>query len=89
MDNERDELRLAKFKGGEGEDFELWSLRLSAILESKDLADVVYECQEAPVETNTDARAIFDRKVRKARAIIITSLGDKPLRVVQAVATSC
>lgn len=41
-DVDRDEGRISKFNGNEGEDYELWSLRLNAVLEGRDLASVVY-----------------------------------------------
>ena len=85
MESERDELRVPKFRGSEHEDFELWSLRLSSVLESKDLAGVVYDASEVPEDATAEEKAVYQRKLRKARAIIITSLGDKPLRVVQSV----
>ena len=81
MESERDELRLTKFNGREGEDFELWSLRLSAVLESKDLSAVMDG--DAVTGTSTADIARHEQKKKKAKAIIVTSLGDKPLRVVQ------
>lgn len=83
MECERYELRGTQFRGGEEEDLELWSLRLSAILESKEIAGAIYECQEPPSETEESERLLYKRKVGKTRAIIITMVGDKPLRAVQ------
>lgn len=80
-DTDRDESRITKFKGNDGEDFELWSLRLNAVLEGKDLAEVLTE--EAREEAQEFHDEIRKKKIRKARAIIINALGDKPLRVVQ------
>ena len=85
METERDELRVSKFNGREGEDFELWSLRLSAVLESKDLSVAVEE--SPPIGDSSQDKAKYEQKKRKAKAIIVTSLGDKPLRVVQSAKT--
>ena len=82
MESERDELRVSKFNGRDNEDFELWSLRLSAVLESKDLSTVV-----TPGEHPREDFAKYEQKKRKAKAIIVTSLDDKPLRVVQSAKT--
>lgn len=83
MDTERDDLRVARFMGDEGEDFELWSLRINAILEGKELAGVVAGEEKVTDSEEPEALAAHTKKVRKARAIIINSLGDKPLRAVQ------
>ena len=83
METDRQEFRMAKFNGSPGEDFELWSLRLRAVLESKDLGTVVYEDKGAPPAHQGAALAAYEINLRRARAIIVTSLGDKPLRAIQ------
>lgn len=68
---------------GVDEDFELWSLRLSAALKGKDLADVVYDPVQDPGAGQEEDHANYQRRGCKAKEIISTSLGDKPLRLVQ------
>ena len=74
---------MARFTGNSDDHLELWSLCLRAVLESKDLGTVVYKNKGPPIVHQGAALAAYEISVRKARAIILTSLGDKPLRVVQ------
>ena len=82
-DIERDELRVSKFNGKDGEDFELWALRMCAVLERKDLIGVVNGEDPVPDSTDSVSCEKYMRNLRKARTIIITALGDKPLRAVR------
>jgi hypothetical protein len=66
---------LPSFDGKPSSDFHLWQLRLQAILESKSLWYVIEP-------TPTSVASAEDN--RKAAAIIINGLGDKPLRSVSA-----
>ncbi len=88
MDAGKEEQRLPKFQGKPNEDFQLWSIRVIAWLGRKELADVVTGREVAPVADEGDVAAeeelaAFKIKRRKARAIIATALGDKPLRAIQ------
>jgi len=86
MDSERDiVLRVEKFNGRDTEDFALWQMRLMAVLEGRNLSGVVLDTDDIP-QDNTSAEYLtyLDRE-RKAKAIIITALGNKPLRVIQSV----
>lgn len=76
---------LAKVQGRETEYFELLSLCLNAVLECKALCGVVYNEEGAPSEECQDDLTRYKRKVRKAKAIIVTRLGVKPLFVVQSI----
>ena len=87
-------LSLPRFDGKPSSDYHLWQLRLLAILESKDLSVCVkYDSSSSIVETNTTETMRdgtpgtlvllpTEEQNRKAAAIIINGLGDKPLRVV-------
>lgn len=82
MGYERDKFRVAKFRGGDG-DFEIWSLRLKAVLEGKDLADVVYDRVKDPGTGQERHHGNYQQRVRKTKATIISYPSDKPLRVMQ------
>ena len=74
MESERQELRMPKFRGDPDKDFELWSLCLSAVLESKDLRGIVYE-DRGPLSCQQGvALAFYESNVRKARAIFLLRL---------------
>jgi hypothetical protein len=87
-------LSLPRFDGKPSSDYHLWQLRLLAILESKDLSVCVKDNSSSSiVETNTTETMRdgtpgtlvllpTEEQNRKAAAIIINGLGDKPLRVV-------
>ncbi len=91
VDPTREDPHLPKFQGKPSEDFQLWSIQVMACLGGKYLADVVTGREEAPVADEGDEGdgefaeviAAFKAKCRKARAIIVTALGDKPLRAIQ------
>jgi gag-polypeptide of LTR copia-type len=91
-------LTLPRFEGKPSNDFHLWELRLQALLESKDLWHVMTSTVPSDdtstvtvspdgtsvptTPTTTALSPITDDQKRKAVAIIINALGDKPLRVV-------
>lgn len=76
-------LRVEKLDGKESEDFALWQLRVLAVLEGLDLANVTLGLEVAPEDQQAPEFALRVNTLRKARAIIITALGNKPLRVIQ------
>ena len=82
-DYSKEVIRVEKFRGERGEDFELWAMRLMATLEGRDFAGVVNGEELAPEDVSSSEYAAYVTKVRKARAIIVNALGDKPLRAVQ------
>ena len=55
---------------------------MEAVLEAKDLMGIVDGTESSPEETDGTALAAFNFRVRKARALLINSLGDSPLRAV-------
>ena len=78
-------LSLPRFDGKPSSDYHLWQLRLLAILESKDLSVCIKEDSTATIESMRDGTLVLiptEEQNRKAAAIIINGLGDKPLRVV-------
>ena len=81
MDDELVSRRLHKFNAKRGEDFTLWSLRFEALLESRDLLEVVNSDQLARVAIE-DLSPDEKTKVLKAKSLLVQSLGDKPLRTV-------
>lgn len=83
MDKLRDTLRVDKFNGNDNEDFSLWSIRIMAVLEGRGIHGVVLGEETEPQKEDTSAYTTYAEKVSMARAIIVTALGDKPLRVIQ------
>ena len=73
--------RLHKFNAKRGEDFNLWSLRFEALLESKNLLDVI---TSDPLERTTFSQLNIESKSQllKDKSLLVQSLGDKPLRTV-------
>ena len=73
-------LFLPKFDGSKTSDYRLWMCRLEAVLEDQDIAHVIQSRSETASSTILDAQ--FGVACKKAAAIIINGLADKPLRVV-------
>ena len=86
---------LPRFDGKPSSVFTLWQIRLQAILESKSLWHVFESTMSSPSEassathptTQSPTSTIFviqptEDEKRKATAIIINGIGDKPLSVV-------
>ena len=82
MDDSHDEKigtsvsRIPRFNGKRGEDYGLWRLRLKAICRIKGVWAYV---QSTPTQ---DKQAASLQQLEIASAIIISALGDTPLRVV-------
>ena len=79
MSANENEYKIAKFKGGRGDDFALWKMRVKALLIGKECWDVTDQLAQ-PVEGDTTT-AIATRKA-KAVMLIVNALGDNHLRVV-------
>ena len=87
-------LFLPKFDGSKTSDFGLWLCRLEAVLEDKGIAHTIAPDDfparssltgvEIPSASILAESAEFSAARKKAAAIIINGLGDKPLRVVVA-----
>jgi hypothetical protein len=88
-------LHLPRFDGKPSSDFTLWQIRLQAILESKSLWHVFESTTSSPSEASSATNSttqptistdfvmqITEEEKRKATAIIINGIGDKPIRVV-------
>jgi gag-polypeptide of LTR copia-type len=81
-----------KFDGSKTSDFGLWLCRLEAVLEYKGIAYTIYPEEFPPRSSLTGVELLsstslaesaeFAAARKKAAAIIINGLGDKPLRVV-------
>ena len=72
-----DNKRIYKFFGKPGEDYHLWAARTEAALESKEVLGIV---QEDIIGAGPPDDEI-QRRLSKARAIIIEGLGDRLLRL--------
>ena len=81
MESDKKEFAVEKFRGSSDEDFHLWATRLMAVLESKDLSDVVRQKDAAAAGISDND---YTKKALKARAYIVVALGDLPLRSVLA-----
>ena len=81
-------IKISRFHGRRGEDYALWRHRLRAACRVKGVWGVVDTSTESSVTTDlTDAERVrIDSRTRakreKASGIIISALGDAPLRVV-------
>ena len=68
-------------------DYDLWRIRIDAIVDDKGLTDVSVsqdEASESSAAATSSDRTDVDRR-KKAKAIIVTALGDTALRVVRGV----
>ena len=81
--------KIPRFKGKHGEDYCLWRMRLRAICRIKGVWSVVEnkitteQCESSSTTTeNISAATRSTTKKEKASGIIISALGDDPLRVV-------
>ena len=88
-ESERTALKIPRFHGRRGEDYGLWRLRLRAACRVKGLWSLVEKKPTADAEESTrqDEMTAAERhrqtaKLEKASGIIITALGNSPLRVV-------
>ena len=81
MDSEGD-VKLEMFNG-KTDDFSLWATRMEAILEAKDLMGIISGEEVKPDASNIVQVTLYHKRVRKVRAFLINSLGDRPLRAVQ------
>ena len=82
-------LTLPRFDGKQSSDFTLWKIRLESILLSKCLKQTIApsttETSSASTSlTTSSVNVLTEDDRRKAAAIIINGLGDKPLRLVAA-----
>ena len=68
----------------EDSDYDLWKIRIHAILRAQGLSDVFNqdEASESSTAQDHDGRTNEQHR-QKASAIIVTALGDRPLRVVR------
>lgn len=79
---------LLKFHAHRTESFHIWKLRLAAALETKHCLGIVTSENQQPKVGDDDSKMVtklqaFEKRKRRASAILITSLGDKPLKTVQ------
>lgn len=73
--------KVPRFSGKRHEDFTLWMMRIEALLESKELLNLVLE--DAVGEETIDALPMeVKQNLPNARMYLVPSLGDKPLRAV-------
>ena len=82
-----DRLRIKPLVGAE--DYDLWHIRITAVLDDAGLLDVVQE-SAAAAASSSESSAVErgptdDDRCKRANAIIVTSLGDNALQVVASV----
>eukprot|EP00171_Calliarthron_tuberculosum_P013812 IDg13812t1 len=90
MDTTKEKHSITPFEGRAEDDFQLWSMRVMAYLEGRELADIV--TGEHTVASPADVRGSaayrkFVQDSKCAREIIISILGDRPLRAIQSSTT--
>ena len=73
--------RISKFNTDRGDDVTLWTLRFGALLESKEVADVILWDVFADNDPNTLPNET-KKRIARASMLLVQSLGDKPLRIV-------
>lgn len=87
--DEENKFKIKPFNGNKDDDFMFYSMRIITYLESLEIADIVTgdRLMEKP---GPDASKAAEKRYeeylkneRKAKSIIISSLGDRPLRGVQ------
>lgn len=97
-DTETSSLKLVRFHGKRGEDYGLWRMRLRAACRVKGVWKVVESTSETTSQTSLASTSLEKdsqqpsssvsvpekhlEKLEKASAIIISTLGDAPLRVI-------
>lgn len=79
-DTAKEYITVEKFLEERDEDFELWSMRIMSLLKGREYAEIINGKENAPGDKTTTEYATWVTKAKKARAIILNSLGDKPLR---------
>ena len=69
----------------DGDDYDLWVIRIKAVLLAQGLSDVVNpeEASESSADREHRDGDTVRKRQEKASAIIVTALGDKALRVVR------
>ena len=82
IEAERSKLCFGKFKDNQDEVFCHGRFCLSAVLESKDLGEAVYEDNDPSAAHQEDTPVLYESAVRKACAIFVTSLDENPLCIV-------
>ena len=87
MNDRDDTLKVTRFLGNK-DDFALWTMRMEAVLEAKVLMGIVDGSALAPPANNLTATQEYNYMKKKSRALLISSLGDCPLRAVQNSKTS-
>ena len=84
MENTDEKLQIPKFNDGPKDSFVLWQLRIRAVLETKNLLQLVDGSEIAPAEDSDATKAAeFRKRKSKAAALLVVSLGDRPLKAVQ------
>ena len=86
MEGKEEKLSVPKFNDTPTKSFHLCKSRLEAVLETKHCLKVVEKSEVRPLHKDLNAVELqesFDKRKKKAAALIIIALGDKPLKVVQ------
>ena len=87
MESDKERVAIKQFDGKADDDFQLWSVRILAYLEGKDLADIVLGERVKPEQCMLDPTDKQSRQYssdcRKARSILVSALGDRALRGIQ------
>lgn len=73
--------RISKCNAWRGEDYALWAMRFEAVLESRELLEIVLRDVREEL-SQSELTAEKRLKMAKARSLLVQGLGDRPLRSV-------
>lgn len=76
------EERIPKFNDKPEESFHLWRLRMEAIFENRECMGILDGSELVPSD-DLDALSDYNKKRKRAVALMVLALGDKPLKAVQ------
>ena len=84
MEASDEKLLIPRFNDGPRDNFVLWKLRMTALMENKGVLPIVFGTEQAiPATADEPAKADHHKRKAKAAALLVMALGNRPLKVVQ------
>lgn len=81
--SETKEEKNPKFHAKSEENFHLWRLWMEAVFEYRDCMSILDEKEVEPEEDDEVTMRMYLKKKKRATALIVLALGDKPLKALQ------